>query len=262
MVSVVTVRPVGARCHGGGVTQGSAPLHPGLSPCAALRRGRARDACPGGCDGRSCPEGATGESPGRNPGDHPHHTVPSPSCFSCHSWFKNNQSLSTTKHTKATKTFPSVVAAGGRSDDHIAPHALSPSRLCGFGALFPLSVRQTNKQMDGRKKPQSREAAKGSLRCDQCGTSGQSPPCKVPGRSPPHAPRGQPTAAQGNALRFADPEEDQSPERADESARSKRTNTSQQPHSQTSRQDSRLRPGRACQKKEHSTSDPANTGPR
>jgi hypothetical protein len=29
----------------GGVTQGSAPLHPGLSPCAALRRGRARNAC-------------------------------------------------------------------------------------------------------------------------------------------------------------------------------------------------------------------------
>ncbi len=28
----------------GGVTQGSAPLHPGLSPSAALRRGRARDA--------------------------------------------------------------------------------------------------------------------------------------------------------------------------------------------------------------------------
>ncbi len=31
----------------GEVTQGSAPLHPGLSPCAALRRGRVRDACPG-----------------------------------------------------------------------------------------------------------------------------------------------------------------------------------------------------------------------
>ena len=34
----------------GGVTQGSAPLHPGLSPCAALRQGRARDAhVRGGC---------------------------------------------------------------------------------------------------------------------------------------------------------------------------------------------------------------------
>ncbi len=53
----------------GGVTQGSAPLHPGLSPCAALRRGRARDACPGRCDARSCPEGATGDSPGWNPGN-------------------------------------------------------------------------------------------------------------------------------------------------------------------------------------------------
>jgi hypothetical protein len=31
----------------GGVTQGYAPLHPGLSPCAALRRGWAWDACPG-----------------------------------------------------------------------------------------------------------------------------------------------------------------------------------------------------------------------
>jgi hypothetical protein len=31
------------------VTQGLAPLHPGLSPCAALRRGRARDACRRGC---------------------------------------------------------------------------------------------------------------------------------------------------------------------------------------------------------------------
>jgi hypothetical protein len=29
-----------------GMTQGSAPLHLGLSPCAALRRERARDACP------------------------------------------------------------------------------------------------------------------------------------------------------------------------------------------------------------------------
>jgi hypothetical protein len=43
-VRVVTARPVGARCRGVGVTQGSAPLHPGLSPCAALRRRRARDA--------------------------------------------------------------------------------------------------------------------------------------------------------------------------------------------------------------------------
>jgi hypothetical protein len=34
--------PVGVGYPGGGVTQGSAPLHPGLSPCAALRRGRAR----------------------------------------------------------------------------------------------------------------------------------------------------------------------------------------------------------------------------
>jgi hypothetical protein len=39
----------------GGVTQGSAPLHPGLSSCAALRRGRAQDAFPGG----SVPKGTT-----------------------------------------------------------------------------------------------------------------------------------------------------------------------------------------------------------
>ena len=31
-----------------GMTQGSAPLHLGLSPCAALRRERAREACPEG----------------------------------------------------------------------------------------------------------------------------------------------------------------------------------------------------------------------
>ena len=36
----------------GGGSQGSATLHPGLSPCAALRRGA------------PCPDGATGESPG------------------------------------------------------------------------------------------------------------------------------------------------------------------------------------------------------
>jgi hypothetical protein len=41
----------------GGVTQGSAPLHPGLSPCAALRRGRERDACPGAC----VPKGTTAD---------------------------------------------------------------------------------------------------------------------------------------------------------------------------------------------------------
>jgi hypothetical protein len=62
----------------GGVTQGSAPLHPGLSPCVALRRGRPRDACPGRCDARSCPEGATGDSPGWNPGDHATQRPPCP----------------------------------------------------------------------------------------------------------------------------------------------------------------------------------------
>ncbi len=104
---------------------------------------------------RSCPEGATGESPGWNPGAR---TTPSPPlralCVIRGS--KNNQGISTTKHTKATKSFPSVVAAGGRSNDPIAPHALSPSRLCGFAALFPLSVRQTNKRTDVK----SRKAAK------------------------------------------------------------------------------------------------------
>ncbi len=82
----------------GAVTQGSAPLHLGLSPCAALRRRQAPEA-PGGqrsvprinsksvrvanrwnvfgmpC---SCPEGATGESPGWNPGNHATQRPPCP----------------------------------------------------------------------------------------------------------------------------------------------------------------------------------------
>ncbi len=64
---MIYVRPVGAGFRGVGVTQGSAPLHPGLSPRAALRRG-VRDECPTWRQ-RSCPNGANGESPGWNPGN-------------------------------------------------------------------------------------------------------------------------------------------------------------------------------------------------
>ncbi len=53
----------------GGVTQGSAPLHPGLSPCAALRRGQAQDACPGGCVPKgTTPAGVSHRFPARVPG--------------------------------------------------------------------------------------------------------------------------------------------------------------------------------------------------
>jgi hypothetical protein len=60
----------------GGMTQGSAPLHPGLSPCAALRRGQAQDACPrdlatGIWRLATPPEGRV-PSPGATPA--PHHT--------------------------------------------------------------------------------------------------------------------------------------------------------------------------------------------
>jgi hypothetical protein len=57
------LRPVWARCHGVEVPLGSAPLHPGFWPCAALRRGRARDACPGGC----VPNGTTADFRCQNP---------------------------------------------------------------------------------------------------------------------------------------------------------------------------------------------------
>jgi hypothetical protein len=57
----------------GGVTQGSAPLHPGLSPCAALRLGRARDAFPVGDATRArAPKGQPVRARGGTPGTKPH----------------------------------------------------------------------------------------------------------------------------------------------------------------------------------------------
>ena len=52
----------------GVVTQGSALLHPGLSPCAALRRGRARGGCPRGCGGPPAPTGQPVKARGGTPG--------------------------------------------------------------------------------------------------------------------------------------------------------------------------------------------------
>jgi len=79
-VRVVTVRPHWGEVSWGGVTQGSAPLHLGLSPCAALRQGRARDACPGG----SVSTGTTADFRcAANQSQAPDHP-----CHRCYPWFR------------------------------------------------------------------------------------------------------------------------------------------------------------------------------
>ena len=74
-----------------------------------------------------------------------------------------------------------------------------------FAALLAPSFRQTN----GRDKPRSRQATKGTNGCTRSGTPRKRSPCRIPGRSPPCAPTGHPKSAQGEALRFSVPQMEQ-----------------------------------------------------